>query len=83
MNISYDSGSLITELKADIVEFGDFDLWAYSKVYMSHRFYTDYYPAYEKAIDGNQRPSLNRDEKMEQMKAKKLLQLLIEQNRIV
>lgn len=40
--ISYDSEILIAELKRDILEFGDFELWAISHKKLNCKIFTDY-----------------------------------------
>lgn len=86
MKLSYESGELITELKEDIMEFGDTDVWAISKVLEGTRFYTDYdFLNRDLAIEGEVIPSpisLEIGEKKEKMKASQLLRILEEQNRL-
>lgn len=80
MKYSYDSEGLIAELQMDIAEYGVSEVWAYSKIIEGHKSYVDY----DWKADASGKPRMARpDEKMELMPAQKLLELFIEQNRII
>lgn len=86
MKISYDSKDLINELSSDILEFGNFNLWAFSHEIEGYRVYTDYdFMNEDVYIDPEDKyiaPSIKLEvgERKEEMKAKDFLELLIKQD---
>ena len=92
MKISYDSSDLIAELKRDIEEFGDIEIWAISHIVEDARIYTDYdfimskkdYADVLNEGEGFSKAIQTKvGEKKETMPASNLLHILEEQDRIV
>ncbi|TWW11339.1 hypothetical protein LABALGLTS371_05120 [Dellaglioa algida] len=84
MNISYDSSKLIAELKKDILEFNNFELYAISHEIDGIRFYTDYdFSDLDLDPDESAAFPLKVGEMKETMKASDLLSLLEKQNSVL
>lgn len=91
INISYDSSELIEELKEDIQEFGNMDVWAIFSISNGANIYRDYdfvmdRSEMEQYLDEDEEyPApikLEVGETKKKMKALELLEILEEQNSI-
>lgn len=81
MKISYESSELIAELKQDIAEFGNIDMYAWVKEIYGRQFITNYdFIEEEQPLQGNE---FDENETILVLKAEKILELLEEQNRII
>lgn len=83
MKISYECEEIIKELKKDIAEFGDIEMYAIFKKIQGYTFLTDY-----NFIDPNReeeylKEDLKEAEAIQIMKASKILEILEEQNEIL
>lgn len=79
MRISYECQDLINELAQDIFEFGDFEVYVWFKNICGTIIYTNY-DFMENPI---QPEEIGEGEEITTMKATKLLNLLIKQNKIL
>jgi len=77
MKISYECSELIEELKSDIKEFGDVEMYAFFKKINGYVFLIDYDFA-----DSNT-PKNVEDTTVQILKASKILEILNEQNKII
>lgn len=81
MKISYECSELINELKEDIKEFGDIDMYAFFEKREGYTFITNYdFIEEEKPLDVKE---LKEDTIIQIMKASEILKILEEQNEIV
>lgn len=79
MKISYECSDLITELEADIEEFGDIDMYAFFDKINDNLFLTDY-----DFIDDNDISSREvKNSTVQIMKASKILEVLKKQNSLI
>ena len=82
MKLSYDCEELIEELKADIEEFGDIDLYAFFEKVQNYTFITNYdFIEAEKPLNSND--FSGKDVIIQIMKASEILKKLEEQNEIL
>ncbi|EUJ23463.1 hypothetical protein MFLO_15975 [Listeria floridensis FSL S10-1187] len=81
MKISYDSTELIAELKNDIKEFGrDIELWCFFKFVEKQKIYTNY----DFIVDDEvKKEELGENGHLDRLPARKLLERLEEQDRIM
>lgn len=81
MKVSYDCEELIEELKEDIEEFGeDEEMYAFFEVICGHTFLTNYdFITEEEQL----RPEEVSEATVQIMKAKDILKILEEQNKII
>ena len=81
MKISYECSELIEELKKDIEEFGDIDMYAFFEKIKGYTFLTNYdFVNEEKPLETKE---LKDDTIVKIMKAKEILKILKEQNSII
>ncbi|MBN7275493.1 hypothetical protein GNF18_10110 [Ligilactobacillus pobuzihii] len=79
---SYESTDLINELKQDIAEFGNIELYAWYKTVAGVKLYTNYdFADPDAPIDYNR--EVKSDEDIEVIKGTELLDKLIEQNKTI
>ncbi len=81
MKNSYECSDLIEELKQDILEFGNIDMYAFFDKIEGFTFLTSYdFISEETPLLPDQ---FERDTIVQIMKAEKILKILIEQNKII
>ena len=81
MKISYECSDLIEELKEDILEFGDIDMYAFFDKIQGYTFLTNYdFIVDEKPLRADE---LKDDTIVKIMKASEILKILEEQDRII
>ena len=81
MKISYECEDIIEELKEDIEEFGNIDMYAFFDIVDGTRLLTDY-TLIEDELPLNEK-EFDEDTQVQVMKAKDILAILEEENRII
>ena len=81
MKLSYECSELIEELKEDIEEFGDIDMYAFFEEIDGYTFLTNYdFISEEKPLTVEE---FKEDTVVQIMKASKILEILEDQNKII
>lgn len=81
MKISYECSDLIEELKQDILEFGDIEMYAFFEKVDGYTFLTNYdFISEEKPLSSEE---FEKSAVVQKMKASEILKILEEQNSII
>ena len=81
MKISYECSDLIEELKQDIIEFGDIEMYAFFEKIDGYTFLTNYdFISEEKPLSSEE---FEKSTVVQKMKASEILKILEEQNSII
>lgn len=81
MKISYECSDLIEELKQDIIEFRDIEMYAFFEKVDGYTFLTNYdFISEEKPLSSEE---FEKSTVVQKMKASKILKILEEQNSII
>lgn len=80
--ISYECSDLIEELKNDIEEFGNIDMYAFFEKIQGNNFLTNY-DFISKEMPLNENDFDNKDMIIQILKANEILKILEEQNKII